>query len=187
MDPASLPTDLPVPEDDGAAAHLPGTAVPNLAFPATDGETISVDGFGPGRTVLYVYPRTARPGTALPDGWDGIPGARGCTPEACGFRDHHTDLAAAGAASVFGLSTQDTEYQREAVQRLRLPFTLLSDPSLRLAAALRLPTFTAGGMALYRRLTMVVTDGVIEHVFYPVFPPDQHATRVVDWLRANPL
>lgn len=185
MDPLSAPADLPVPVDDGAADHLPGTAMPALEFPGTAGETVRVDRFGAGRTVLYVYPRTARPGTELPDGWDAIPGARGCTPEACGFRDHHADLVAAGAAGVFGLSTQDTDYQREAVRRLNLPFQMLSDPSLRLAAALGLPTFEAGGMTLYRRLTMIVLDGVVEHVFYPVFPPTEHAEQVLAWLREN--
>jgi peroxiredoxin len=180
----SLPADLPVPEDDGAADHLPGTALPALAFVGTSGEPVRLDKLDAGRTVLYVYPRTGRPDTELPDGWDAIPGARGCTPEACGFRDHHAELVDAGAAGVFGLSSQDTEYQREAVARLRLPFQMLADPELRLAAALHLPTFEAGGLRLYRRLTMIVKDGVIEHVFYPVFPPDGHAEQVLAWLRA---
>jgi peroxiredoxin len=180
------PMDLPVPEDDGAADHLPGTALPALEFLGTAGEQVRIDQFGPGRTVLYVYPRTGRPDTELPDGWDEIPGARGCTPEACAFRDHHADLVAAGAVGVFGLSSQDTDYQREAVQRLRLPFQMLADPTFRLAAALNLPTFEAGGMTLYRRLTMIVLDGVIEHVFYPVFPPNEHAEQVLRWLKDNP-
>lgn len=121
----------------------------------------------------------------MPDGWDAIPGARGCTPEACGFRDHHADLVEAGAAGVFGLSSQDTDYQREAVRRLRLPFQLLADPALRLAGSLGLPTFEVAGMTLYRRLTMIVRDGVIERVFYPVFPPDEHAEQVLAWFRAT--
>jgi peroxiredoxin len=187
MDLTSIPADLPVPEDDGAADHLPGTAMPALAFPGTAGETVRVDQFGPGRTVLYVYPRTGRPDTELPDGWDQIPGARGCTPEACAFRDHHADLVDAGAAGVFGLSSQDTDYQREAVLRLRLPFQMLSDPALRLAEVLTLPTFETSGMTLYRRLTMIVRDGTIEHVFYPIFPPDEHAGQVLRWLQENPL
>lgn len=181
----SLPAGLPVPEDDGAADHLPGTAMPHLTLPATDGGTVRLDAPGPGRTVVYIYPLTGRPGTDLPAGWDAIPGARGCTPEACGFRDHHADLLAAGATRVYGLSGQDTGYQREVVDRLGLPFAMLSDPGLRLAAALRLPTFEAGGMTLYARLTLIVADGVIEHAFYPVFPPDAHAAQVLAWLRDN--
>lgn len=187
MDYLSLPTDLPAPENDGAAAHLPGTPVPHLEFADTEGGTVDVGAFGPGRTVLYLYPRTGVPDVELPDGWNEIPGARGCTPEACGFRDHHADLVAAGASDVFGLSSQDTDYQREAAQRLQLPFRILSDPTLALGAALRLPTFHTSGMTLYTRLTMIVRDGVIEHVFYPVFPPDGHAQQVLAWLTDNPL
>lgn len=128
----SLPSDLPVPEDDGAAAHLPGAAVPQLELRATDDTAVHLDSPGPGRTVLYVYPLSGQPGVDLPDGWDNIPGARGCTPEACGFRDHHPDLIAAGAARVYGLSGQDSDYQRELVDRLHLPFLMLSDPTLNL-------------------------------------------------------
>ena len=135
--------------------------------------------------MLYVYPMTGRPNVALPDGWDEIPGARGCTPESCGFRDHFAELREASAAAVHGISTQDPAYQREAVSRLKLPFTLLSDERLQLATALGLPTFEAGGMTLYRRLTMIVAAGVIEYVFYPVFPPDGHAGDVLAWLRAH--
>jgi len=182
----SLPDGLPVPEDDGAADHLPGTGLPHLALPTTAGGTVRLDAPGPGRTVIYIYPLTGRPGTDLPAGWDAIPGARGCTPESCGFRDHHQDLIAAGAARVYGLSSQDTDYQREVVDRLGLPFPMLSDPERALAGALRLPTFEAGGMTLYKRLSLVVRDGTIEHVFYPVFPPGEHAAEVLTWLRANP-
>ncbi|MET9295774.1 redoxin family protein [Streptomyces sp. NPDC003077] len=182
----SLPADLPVPEDDGAAAHLPGTDLPPLGLRSTDGTTVRLDALGAGRTVIYVYPLTGRPGTDLPDGWDAIPGARGCTPEACGFRDHHQDLLAAGATGVFGLSSQDTDYQREVVERLHLPFHMLSDPTRSLGRALGLPTFEAGGLTLYKRLTLIVRDGVIEHVFYPVFPPNEHAGQVLAWLRDNP-
>ncbi|MER6002622.1 MerR family transcriptional regulator [Nonomuraea angiospora] len=184
---ASLPADLPVPEDDGAAAHLPGMKVPHLEFQGTGGGTIRLDALGAGRTVLYIYPLTGRPGTDLPDGWDSIPGARGCTPEACGFRDHHQDLLAAGAAGVFGLSSQDTDYQREVVERLHLPFQMLSDPARSLAQALGLPTFEVGGRTLYKRLTLILRADVIEHVFYPIFPPDEHAGQVLTWLRNNPL
>ncbi|HEU5419151.1 MAG TPA: peroxiredoxin [Streptosporangiaceae bacterium] len=182
-----LPDDLPVPVDDGAARHLPGLALPGLSLRATSGEMIDLSGLGqPGRSVLYCYPLTARPGTDLPDGWDAIPGARGCTPEACAFRDHHSELTAAGVTSVFGLSSQDTAYQQEAAERLHLPFAMLSDAGFGLADALRLPTFEAAGSRLYTRLTMVIRDGRIEHVFYPVFPPGEHAQQVLDWLRAYP-
>lgn len=183
----STPADLPVPEDDGAADHLAGTALPQLTLPTTAGGTVSLDGLGPGRTVIYLYPRTGQPGVALPDGWDAIPGARGCTPESCGFRDHHADLVDAGAARVYGLSSQDTGYQREAVDRLELPYKIISDPGLALAAALRLPTFEAGGMTLYKRLTLIIRDGAIERVFYPVFPPGDHAAEVLAWLRDHPV
>jgi peroxiredoxin/DNA-binding transcriptional MerR regulator len=182
----SLPADLPVPEDDGAAAHLPGTKVPHVELRSTGGATVRLDALGAGRTVLYVYPLTGRPGTDLPDGWDSIPGARGCTPEACGFRDHYQDLLAAGAVDVFGLSSQDTEYQSEVVERLHLPFQMLSDPERSLATTLALPTFETSGLTLYKRLTMIIRDGVIEHVFYPVFPPGDHADQVMAWLRNNP-
>jgi peroxiredoxin/DNA-binding transcriptional MerR regulator len=186
MNHLSLPADLPVPHDDGAADHLPGRQAPRLHLLSTAGETICLDALSPGRTVLYIYPLTGRPDTDLPEGWDSIPGARGCTPEACAFRDHHQDLLAAGAVRVFGLSSQDTSYQREVVERLSLPFEMLSDPSLSLADALGLPTFQGRGLTLYKRLTLIIWDGVIEHVFYPIFPPDEHAREVLSWLRDNP-
>jgi peroxiredoxin len=182
-----LPADLPVPVDDGAAAHLPGRAMPALELASTDGGVMRVDRVPEGfsRLVLYAYPRTGRPGEPLPDGWDAIPGARGCTPEACGFRDHSAELAAAGAA-VAGVSTQHTAYQEEAARRLGLSFPLLSDADLRLTGALGLPTFEAAGMTLTKRLTLVIADGVVERVFYPIYPPDGHAAEVLGWLRANP-
>jgi len=137
------------------------------------------------RTVVYAYPRTGRPGEPpLTDDWDSIPGARGCTPEACGFRDHHAELEAAGA-DVFGISTQDTVYQQEVVARLRLPFAMLSDQGLELTRAMRLPSFTAAGQTLLRRLTLVIRGGRVEHLWYPVFPPDRHAEEVLDWLRSG--
>lgn len=182
-----LPEGLPAPVDDGAAAHLPGTALPALVLPATDGTRVGLAELGAGRTVLYVYPMTGRPGVPLPDGWDEIPGARGCTPESCGFRDHFADLRAAGATAVHGISTQDTADQREAADRLALPFTLLSDAGRLLAARLGLPTFDVDGVdgPLYRRLTLIVAGGRVEHVFYPVFPPDRHAGEVLAWLRVH--
>lgn len=179
-----LPGDLPAPVDDGAVDRVRGARLPAVVLDATDGGAVELAGAsGGGLTVLYVYPLTARPGTDLPAGWDTIPGARGCTPEACAFRDHHADLLAAGATAVHGISSQTREYQREVVERLHLPFTMLADPDFLLADALGLPTFTASGQRLYRRLTMLVRDGVVEHVFYPVFPPDQHAQQVLRHLQ----
>jgi peroxiredoxin len=180
-----LPADLPVPENDGAADHLPRLSMPAIELPATTGETVRLDALGGGRTVVYLYPMTGRPGVDLPVGWDEIPGARGCTPESCGFRDHHTELLGAGAARVFGLSSQNTDYQREAVERLRLPFAMLSDTSLRLADALGLPTFTVEGRRLFKRLTLIVREAVIEHVFFPIFPPNEHARQVLDWFEGR--
>ncbi|WP_030923787.1 peroxiredoxin [Streptosporangium amethystogenes] len=184
-DPTILPADLPVPVDDGACAHLTGVPVPALALPSTSGASFRVDRVpgGAERLVLYAYPRTGRPkeDPLVPD-WDLIPGARGCTPESCAFRDHAGELRAAGAA-VAGLSTQDTAYQREAAERLHLPFPLLSDASLELTRALGLPTLRVAGMTLLRRFTLVIRDGVIEQCFYPVFPPDGHAAEVLTWLR----
>ncbi|MEV6055144.1 MerR family transcriptional regulator [Streptomyces sp. NPDC052107] len=187
MDYLTLPADLPVPEDDGAVDHLPGVKVPSLALLDTAGRTVRLDALGPRRTVVYVYPLTGRPGTDLPEGWNSIPGARGCTPESCGFRDHFHDLLEAGAGRVYGLSSQDTDYQSEVVERLGLPFDMLSDPALGLADTLGLPTFEVEGMRLFRRLTLVLRAGVIERVFYPVFPPNEHAQQVLTWLRGNPL
>jgi peroxiredoxin len=184
----TLPDDLPAPQDDGAADHLPGLPMPQLSLQSSDGQSVDLGALGPDRTIVYLYPRTGQPGVELPPGWNAIPGARGCTPESCGFRDHFADLQAVGVAGVWGLSSQDPDYQAEAVERLHLPFGMLSDPQLALADALTLPTFAAAGhQRLYARLTLVVRDGVIEHVFYPVFPPDTHAQQVLGWLRANPV
>jgi peroxiredoxin len=181
-----LPADLPVPEDDGAADHLPGTALPSIALPATDGTSVRLDEL-PGRTVVFAYPRTGRPGEESPGGdehWDAIPGARGCTPEACSFRDEHARFAALGVG-LFGLSTQDTDYQREAVERLHLPYPLLSDAGLRLTTALRLPTFAVEGLTLIKRLTLFLGDGKVEDVQYPVFPPDRGADLALERLRTG--
>jgi len=178
-----LPDDLPVPVDDGACEHLPGMNLPSVPLRATSGKTLDV-AMLPGRVVLYCYPRTGAPDSEPPAGWNQIPGARGCTPEACNFRDHHAELSQLGA-DVFGLSTQTTDYQREAVNRLHLPFHLLSDAKLEFARALKLPTFRVDAMTLIKRLTLIVADGAIEKVFYPVFPPDAHAQEVIAWLERN--
>ncbi len=185
FDPTALPADLPAPVDDGAAGHLVAVMLPDVALPATDGTSVRLTELEPGRIVIYAYPMTGTPGVDPPDGWDEIPGARGCTPESCGFRDHHAELAQAGAG-VLGLSTQPTDVQREAAERLALPFALLSDADLQLSTALRLPTMVVEGTTMIRRLTLVVRDGRIEHVFYPVFPPDAHAAEVLAWLRGHP-
>lgn len=195
FDPTQLPGDLPVPVDDGAAAHLPGMAMPPIALRSTGGGPIRVDTVPDGftRLIIYAYPMTGLPGVPVPDGWDEIPGARGCTPQSCGFRDHAGELAARGAA-VAGLSAQSTAYQQEAATRLRLPFPLLSDADLELTRALRLPTFGidlpsayegGGPSTLLKRLTLVVRDGHVEKVFYPVFPPNSHAEEVLAWAGAN--
>ena len=181
-DPTILPAELPVPTDDGAAAHLAGQKLPALALPATDGSRVDLAKLA-GRTVVYIYPRTGVPGRAMPEGWDAIPGARGCTPQSCSFRDHFAELKALGVARLFGLSTQDTAYQREAVERLHLPFPVLSDQNLELARAINLPTFTTSGMTLLKRMALIIDDGVITKVFYPVFPPDKNAEEVIAWLR----
>lgn len=180
QNPYELPNDLPVPEDDGAADHLPGMRLPSVPLASTSGEIVDLSAL-PGRTVVYCYPMTGRPDRSLPAGWDEIPGARGCTPQTCSFRDHHAELRSLGV-SVFGSSTQDTEYQREAATRLHLPFALLSDSDLALAGALGLPTFEVDGMVLLKRLTLVIDEGWIEKAFYPVFPPDRSAEEVVEWL-----
>jgi peroxiredoxin len=177
----TVPDDLPAPEDDGAADHLGGAVVPAIALEATTGEKIRLDELE-GRTVLFCYPRTGRPGEELPPGWNSIPGARGCTPEACGFRDAHAQFTELGVR-VLAMSTQPSDYQREMAGRLHLPFPVLSDERLELTRALRLPTFETSGWTLLKRLTLVIDDGSIEHVFYPVFPPDQHAVEVLTWLR----
>jgi peroxiredoxin len=176
-----LPEGLPEPSDDGASDHLPGARLPPVALPATDGSQVKLASLA-GRSVVYAYPRTGRPGQPelLPD-WDLIPGARGCTEEACSFRDHHSELTALGAR-VFGLSTQTTAEQRELVERAHLPFAILSDVGLELTRALRLPTFEAARYTLLKRHTLVIAAGAIEHVFYPVFPPDAHAEEVQRWL-----
>jgi len=179
-----LPDGLPVPNDDGACDHLPGFQVPSLLLDGTDGEAYDLASLS-GRSIVYAYPWTGQPGQPLlSEDWDLIPGARGCTPETCGFRDHHAELTALGAR-VFGLSTQEADYQRELAERLSLPFPVLSDAGRELTRAMDLPVFVAAGRTLLKRLTLVISDGSIEHVFYPVFPPDRHASEVLRWLEES--
>ena len=181
-----LPANLPRPKDDGGARHLKGMALPDLELPSTANRRINLSKITAPRIVIYAYPMTGRPDRQLPQGWDDIPGARGCTPETCGFRDHHKDLAKLHA-EVYGISTQSTEYQQEMVKRLEVPFEVLSDEHFAFIEALRLPTFTVEGMTLNKRLTLIARNGHIEHVFYPVFPPDKHADEVIAWLKKYPV
>ncbi|MBV9568278.1 MAG: peroxiredoxin [Hyphomicrobiales bacterium] len=181
-----LPPNLPRPTDDGAAAHLAGMAMPKLSLFSTAGGSVDLSALRGARTVIYCYPMTGVPGKALPEGWDMIPGARGCTPQSCGFRDLHAELSELGA-EVIGMSTQRTAYQTEMCERLHLPFAVLSDAEFKLCDALRLPTFEVEGTRLMKRLTLIIRDGRIEHVFYPVFPPNESADQVLRWLRAHPL
>jgi len=187
----TLPEDLPVPIDDGASDHLPGLTLSSIGLNATDGRQIDLSRL-PGRTVVYIYPRTGRPDVPVSPAWDAIPGARGCTPQSCGFRDHHAELTELGVSAVFGLSTQTTDYQREVVERLHLPYPLVSDSDLAFTRALRLPTFEfepygSERSTLLKRMALVIRDGRIEKVFYPVFPPDANANAVVEWLRVHPM
>jgi peroxiredoxin len=181
-----LPPDLPRPVDDGSADHLQGMLLPRVSLPSTMARRVELSNLTALRTVLYCYPMTGVPGKPLPEGWDMIPGARGCTPQTCSFRDHHRELLELNA-EVFGLSTQAPEYQREMAGRLHLPFEILSDAEFKLCDALRLPTFEIDGMRLMKRLTMIVRAGRIEQVFFPVFPPNESAGEVVRWLRAHPI
>ena len=179
----TLPPDLPVPEDDGAADHLLGTMLPQLTLDSSQGP-LSLRELGSELLVLYVYPRTGRPDRPTPAGWDGVPGARGCTPESCGFRDHAGELGELSAL-VAGLSAQSLDDQLEFAERNRIPYPVIADPELRLGAALRLPTFEFGGATLYKRITFVVQACAIAKVFYPVFPPDKNAADVLAWLEAR--
>jgi peroxiredoxin len=182
-DPYVLPDGLPVPEDDGAADHLPGAAVPALVLASSAGP-VDLAELCAGRAVVYVYPRAGRPGVPMLPGWDAIPGARGCTPQSCGFRDHAAELAAFGAR-VAGVSVQSLDDQIEFAERNRMPFPVMSDPDLLLKRELGLPTFVASGLELYRRLAWVAEGGRIVRVFYPVFPPDRNAADVVAWFTAR--
>ncbi|HLK19903.1 MAG TPA: peroxiredoxin [Bryobacteraceae bacterium] len=177
-----LPANLPVPLDDGACDHLPGMKVPNIALHSTKGRMVNLAEPASGRIIVYVYPRTGAPGSTVPSTWDDIPGARGCTPQSCSMRDHYREAKSLGA-EIYGLSTQTTEYQKEVVERLHLPFEILSDSDFKFSRALNLPNFTFEGVTLDKRLTLVIKDGKIEKVFYPVFPPDKHGEQIVAWLK----
>jgi peroxiredoxin len=181
-----LPKDLPQPIDDGKAGHLLSMTMPKVCLPSTARRMVDLFDLSAPRTVIYCYPMTGVPGKPLPEGWDAIPGARGCTPQTCGFRDHHQDLLQL-KADVFGLSTQTAEYQREMADRLQLPFEVLSDHEFKLCDELMLPTFEVDGVRLVKRLTLIVRDGRIEHVFYPVFPPNENADQVLRWLQDHPI
>jgi peroxiredoxin (alkyl hydroperoxide reductase subunit C) len=179
-------TSIPAPEDDGGAAHLVGKTLPSLPLPATGGDSVDLSALT-GRTVVFGYPRTGEPGKIAPVAdWDMIPGARGCTPQTCSFRDLFAELKTAGAAQVFGLSTQSTDYQREMAVRLHLPFPVLSDDQLALSHAIGLPTMAVAGLTLLKRIALIIDDGRVTHMFYPVFPPDRNAGDVLAWLKANP-
>ncbi len=179
-----IPPNLPIPEDDGSTNHLRGLRLPNISLNATDGTTVN---FGTifSRLVIYCYPMTGQPNVALPNGWDQIPGARGCTPQSCSFRDHYRELQALGAG-VVGLSVQTTEYQKEMVDRLHLPFPVVSDSNYQFQKALNMPTFIAAGMTLLKRVTLIANDGVIEAVHYPIFPSDSDPGWVIDHLKRHP-
>lgn len=181
---SQLPSDLPVPQDDGAADHLVGMTLPAISLSATTHTQFALSKVS-GRLVIYCYPMTGQPNVALPDGWDQIPGARGCTPQSCAFRDHYQELRSLGA-EVVGLSVQSTEYQQEMADRLHLPFPVLSDDGYQLQRALRLPTFVAAGMTLLKRITLIVNNGVIEAVHYPIFPSDSDPAWVMGYLKNNP-
>jgi peroxiredoxin len=178
---------IPAPPNDGATRHLAGARLASVTLLATNGNLVDLSALA-GRVVVYAYPRTGKPGVENPDGWDLIPGARGCTPQSCSFRDHFAELKALGVDHLFGLSTQHQEDQREAAERLHLPFAMLSDDRLTLTRAMHLPTFQVSGMTLLKRFVLIINNGTVEHVFYPVFPPDRSAADVVEWLsrKAHP-
>ncbi len=182
--PLDLPAGLPVPQDDGACNHLQGTRIPELWLASTADNPINLAQIR-GLTVLFCYPRTGQPDQPVPEGWNAIPGARGCTPQCCAFRDRYLEITEAGASHILGLSTQDTDHQREAVKRLELPYPLLSDQELNFAHALKLPTFQFNAMTLIKRLTLIIDDGCIAKVFYPVFPPNKSAEQTLEWLIQN--
>ena len=178
-----LPINLPIPQDDGSTNHLKGMKLPNVSLNATNGKAVNF-GDKKGKLVIYCYPMTGQPNVALPDGWDQIPGARGCTPQSCSFRDHYQELQALGA-EVIGLSVQTTEYQKEMADRLHLPFPVVCDVNYEFQKALNMPTFVAAGMTLLKRVTLITNNGVIEAVHYPIFPSDSDPAWVIDYLKSH--
>lgn len=180
---SQLPTDLPIPQDDGAAAHLKGMQIPDISLYATTGKKLN-PGDIQGRLAIYCYPMTGQPNVALPEGWDQIPGARGCKPQSCSFRDHYQELKSLGV-QVIGLSVQSHQYQLEMVDRLHLPFPVLSDEDYQFQQALHLPIFTVAGMTLLKRITLIANDGVIEAVHYPIFPSDSDPAWVINMMQCN--
>jgi len=178
-----LPDNLPVPLDDGAADHLKGLMLPKISLQSTQGKFITIGDIRR-RVVVYCYPMTGQPGVPLPEGWDEIPGARGCTPQTCAFRDHYQELQALGA-DVMGLSVQSAEYQREMAERLHLPFPVVSDIDYQFQKALNLPTFVTAGMTLLKRVTLIANSGLIEAVHYPIFPSHSDAEWVINYLKTH--
>ncbi|MBW8617232.1 MAG: peroxiredoxin [Hyphomicrobiales bacterium] len=185
IDLTKTPDNLPIPKDDKAADHLIGMTLPNLSLLGTNGKLINIGSFKD-FLVIYCYPMTGQPNVALPEGWDQIPGARGCTPQSCSFRDHYQELKAL-KAEVVGLSVQSNDYQKEMAERLHLPFAVVSDADFKFQKALNLPTFIAAGMTLLKRLTIIAKDGKIVAVHYPIFPSDGDPAWVIDYLKKNPL
>lgn len=179
----TIPTDLPIPLDDGACDHLENMRIPNVSLWSTDDQEINLSRLS-GWNVIFCYPMTGRPGVAIPEGWVQIPGAAGCTPQACSYRDNHTELKRNGVG-VYGISTQTSEAQKEASSRLGLPYPLLSDADHSLSSALKLPLLEVGGLKLIKRLTLILKNGVIKKCFYPVFPPDKNVVEVIAWLSEN--
>ena len=178
-----LPAGLPIPNDDGSTDHLIGMKLPNIALFTTNGKAINLGGIK-GKVVIYCYPMTGQPNVDLPEGWDQIPGARGCTPQSCSFRDHYQELQALGA-DVIGLSVQSSEYQKEMAERLHLPFPVVSDMNYEFQSYLNMPTFVAAGMTLLKRVTLIANNGTIEAVHYPIFPSDSDPTWVIDYLKSH--
>ncbi|KAF5378537.1 hypothetical protein D9615_007192 [Tricholomella constricta] len=177
-----FPSNLPVPVDDGACAHLNGITLPSFTLTSTSAGTVDLSSLK-GLTIVFCYPRTGAPGETVPESWNLIPGARGCTPQACSFRDTSAELRGLGVSHIFGFSTQDTAYQAELKERLHLPYDLLSDEELKWAEALKLPTFEWEGRRLVKRLAIAVEDGKIVKTWYPIFPPDRSAHEVIEWLK----